>query len=331
LYEVKIFKLAFEKHMPGLILMKQQGKAYLYAGTAVLMWSTVGSAFKLTLRYISPVQMLLISSFISILVMLSIAIIQGKWKLILASRSKDLRNSALFGFLNPLLFYVVLFNSYDILLTQEAMVLNFTWPVTLTILSMLILKQKIRTIDFVAIFICLIGIVVIGTDGRVMSLRFGNPLGVTLALSSTVIWAFFWIFNMKDTRDEVVKLLLNFIFGFIYILILTMLPVWKGENAWNTTPGIPGLIDILSLQSGFYNAILGCVYIGIFEMGVAYVLWMKGLQLSVTTARVSSLIFIAPFVSLIIINLAVGESIHLSTLAGLVFIVGGLVMQRLIK
>ncbi len=296
--------------------MQQQNKAYLYAGTAVLMWSTVGSAFKLTLRYLDPLHMLLFASFISILVLLVIMIVQGKWHLVKISTGKDILYSAILGLLNPCLFYIVLFNAYDILLTQEAMVLNFTWPVTLTILSILFLKQKIGWKSLLAIFISFIGIIIIATNGKIGIMKFTSPAGVTLALGSTVIWSLFWIFNIKDKRDEVVKLLLNFLFGFIYILIIVVITEKQGVFAFEHGPW--------SLKP-----LAGVFYIGLFEMGIAYVSWLKGLQLSVTTAKVSSLIFFAPFISLVIINLAVGEAIHWSTLAGLVFIVGGIVLQRI--
>ena len=38
--------------------MEKQKKAYLYALTSVLLWSTVASAFKITLRWVSPVELL---------------------------------------------------------------------------------------------------------------------------------------------------------------------------------------------------------------------------------------------------------------------------------
>lgn len=291
--------------------MKQQNKAYLFAGTAVLMWSTVGSAFKLTLRYVSPIQMLLFASFISILVLLIILIQQKKLYLLHSSSLRDIIFSALNALLNPFLFYIILFYAYDLLLTQEAMVLNFTWPVTLTILSIFILKQHIRWKSMLAIFISFIGIVIIATKGDIFSLRFSNPAGVALALGSTVVWSLFWIVNIRDRRDEVIKLFLNFFFGFFYILITSL---WMGN-----------------LVMPPWQAILGVSYIGTFEMGIAYVFWMKGLRLSSTTARVSNLIFMAPFISLIIINLTVGEPLLWSTLAGLAFITGGIVMQRMLR
>jgi drug/metabolite transporter (DMT)-like permease len=291
--------------------MTRQNKAYLFAGTAVLMWSTVGSAFKLTLSYLSPIQMLLYASFVSILVLFVILVIQKKLPLLFSSGRKKVFQSAMNGLLNPFLFYIVLFNAYDLLLTQEAMVLNFTWPVTLTLLSILILKQRIGWKSLLAIFISFIGIAFIATKGNPVSLRFSNPTGVALALGSTIIWSLFWIINIRDKRDEIIKLFLSFFFGFIYILVAAI------------------ILNILAFPS--WKAIVGAIYIGLFEMGIAYVFWLKGLQLSSTTAKVSNLIFLAPFISLIIINLTVGERILWSTFAGLGFITLGIILQRRIN
>jgi drug/metabolite transporter (DMT)-like permease len=201
-----------------------------------------------------------------------------------------------------------LFNAYDLLLTQEAMVLNFTWPVTLTLLSILILKQRIGWKSLLAILVSFIGIMVIATNGSPLSLRFSNPSGVILALSSTIIGSFFWIINIRDHRDEAVKLFLNFFFGFIYILVTAI------------------MLKVVIIPS--WQAVAGIIYIGLFEMGIAYVFWLKGLQLSSTTAKVSNMIFMAPFLSLIIINVTVGEPIRWSTFAGLAFITAGIVLQR---
>jgi drug/metabolite transporter (DMT)-like permease len=66
-------------------------------------------------------------------------------------------------------------------------------------------------------------------------------------------------------------------------------------------------------------------------MGITYVLWMKALKLSSTTAKVSNLVYISPFLSLMFVSIAVGETIYLYTIAGLVLIVGGIVIQRLVK
>jgi drug/metabolite transporter (DMT)-like permease len=76
--------------------------------------------------------------------------------------------------------------------------------------------------------------------------------------------------------------------------------------------------------------LLGAVYIGFFEMGITFVVWLKALRLSETTAQVSNLIYLVPFLSLIVIYFTIGETILPSTIIGLVFIVSGVLLQRYI-
>ena len=128
-----------------------------------------------------------------------------------------------------------------------------------------------------------------------------------LALGSSIIWGFFWILNMKVQKDELVKLFINFAFGFIMIAITTL---------------IFGKIQVLSL-----NGLLGVCYIGSFEMGITFIFWLMALKYSKTTAQVSSLIYLSPFLSLFIINLVLGEKILFSTLIGLCLIIIGIVIQ----
>ena len=58
--------------------MDRQTKAYIYAGCAVLMWSTVASAFKVSLRYVEVPHMLLYATLVSALVFLVVAVWQRK-------------------------------------------------------------------------------------------------------------------------------------------------------------------------------------------------------------------------------------------------------------
>jgi drug/metabolite transporter (DMT)-like permease len=64
-------------------------------------------------------------------------------------------------------------------------------------------------------------------------------------------------------------------------------------------------------------------------MGVTFVLWSMALKLSENTAKVSNLIFMAPFLSLVFIHFLVGEEILPSTFIGLVLIVVGLLIQQI--
>jgi drug/metabolite transporter (DMT)-like permease len=288
--------------------VERQKKAYLFGILAVLLWSTVASAFKISLRYLEPAQLLLFSSMVSTLTLGTILLIQGKFRLLFSFSKKEYLHSAALGFLNPFLYYVVLFKAYDLLPAQEAQPLNYTWAITLGLLSVPLLKQRLTWTDISATFVSYSGVVIISTRGDLVGLEFSNPLGVGLCLGSTIIWALYWIYNTKGKSDPVASLLLNFIFGMPFILIYLLL---------FSSIGLPE-----------YRGLLGGAYVGLFEMGVAFVLWLSALKHTDSTARISNLIFISPFLSLIFIHFLVGEDIFASTFVGLVLIVTGLLLQQ---
>jgi drug/metabolite transporter (DMT)-like permease len=230
----------------------------------------------------------------------------------------ELLNSAFLGLLNPFLYYVVLLKAYELLPAQEAGTLNYIWPLVLVLLSIPMLKQKITGWSILAILVSFFGIILISTHGQVFTFRFTSPVGVMLALGSAIFWALYWIFNMKDRREEVTKLFLNFCFGFLYIFLTIIILRLLGRQ-WNRYPILP------------WQGIVGSVYLGIFEMGITFILWLMALKLSSTTAKVSNLIYLSPFISLILIHFFVGEVILLSTVIGLLFIVGGIIIQQYLK
>jgi drug/metabolite transporter (DMT)-like permease len=291
--------------------VKQQQLAYIYALAATLLWSTIGSAFKITLRFIDFADLLFYASLTSVAVIFVSLLISGKVALLNRLTVKDYLRAALLGALNPFLYYLVLLKAYDLLLAQEAGTLNYIWPVALVLLSIPILKQKIGWMSVVAIFISFTGTIVIGTRGRLLDMQFGNSLGVLLALASAVFWSLYWIYNVKDKKDELVKLFLNFCFGSLFVLIYLL------ATTGIRLPSLPGLA--------------GSVYAGVVEMGITFILWLKALQLSSTTAKVSNLVYLSPFISLIIIRFAVGEEILFSTFIGLTLIVGGIIMQQFVS
>ena len=131
----------------------------------------------------------------------------------------DLWRAALLGFLSPFAYYAVLLKAYSILPAQEAMALNYLWPVALVILSIPMLGQKVTRWEWVALLVSFFGVLVIGTQGQIAQLRFTHPLGDALALGSTVIWALYWNFNVRNKGEDVVKLLLKLAFGRTDLLV----------------------------------------------------------------------------------------------------------------
>jgi drug/metabolite transporter (DMT)-like permease len=291
---------------------RQHKPAYVYAMVAVGFWATSATAFKLSLGHVGQLPLLLFASVASTGVFLVYVVATGKLKLLCVFTAKDYLWSAGLGLLNPFLYYVILFKAYSLLPAQEAQPINFVWPLTLVLLSIPLLGQRIRLTSILAILVSFTGVVVIATHpakpADILHFRFSSGPGVVLALGSTVIWALFWVVNTKDRQDEAVRLFVNFLFASAYIFIVVLLLGQTQVDNW--------------------RGLLGGIYIGLFEMGVTFLVWLKALKNAKTTAHVVNLIYLVPFLSLLVIALVLGERILPSTVVGLVFIVAGIVLQK---
>jgi len=214
--------------------------------------------------------------------------------------------------LNPYLYYVILFTAYSRLRAQEAQSLNYTWALVLPLFSMILCGERFRRKDLVALLISFTGVLLISTKGRILSLDFSDPIGTSLALGSSIIWALYWIVSLKDTRTNTVKLFYNFYVGTLFIMLHVII----------------GRISLFHADFILGPALLLAVWIGIFEMGLTFILWLKALQLTKNTAAISNLIFLSPFLSMFLISGILKESIHMATIIGLVLIVGSNLLQK---
>jgi drug/metabolite transporter (DMT)-like permease len=289
--------------------MDSTKQSYIYAGLAIFFWSTVPTAFKISLGQLEVIPMLTIATFTSTLVLLAVVLASGKTHLILQSSRRELLGSAILGFINPFFYYIILLKAYQLLPAQVAQPLNMIWPIILVFLSVPILKQKIQKKSFVALFISFVGVYIISSQGKLFSHGNSNLTGILLATGSSVFWALYFILNVKDKRDEAIKLLLNFLFGSVYLIIaMTVTGKWS--------------FDIFSIGTA------ASVYVGIFEMGITFLFWLKALQLAATTDRVSNLVYLAPFLSLVFVHFILHEPVYYTTPAGLLLIITGILVQN---
>lgn len=282
-------------------------KALFYVSLAVFFWSTVATAFKLCLQIFNVIQLLFIATITSLIILFLIVIQQKKLPLFKAQTRKQFLLSAFLGLFNPFIYYLVLFKAYDLLPAQIAQPLNYTWVIIFTILTIIILKQKFRVHNLLAILVSFSGVVIISTRGNFFQLPSVHLGGVCLAISTAFLWAIYWIINLKDLRDPIVKLFTNFIFGACYISIITL---QTGNFSFNSKQGI-----------------ITAIYVGLFEMGLTFFLWLKALSLSKNSSSISNFIYLAPFISLIFIYFIVGEKIHPSAIIGLTLIIIGIFIQ----
>lgn len=284
-------------------------KAFLFAILAVLFWSTVPSAFKIGLRHQDTLQLLTGASFTSTLVLGILLLFGKRYKHLTRFRKSDLWFSLLMGLLNPVAYYLILFKAYSILPAQVAQPLNMIWPIVLVLISIPLLKQRISLKSIGAMILSFSGIVVISLQGGTVPKDPENRLGIILALSTSIIWAIYFIYNTRDHKDPVARLFLNFLFASILLLVIGL---------------IRGSLLELSLP-----AIASAIYVGVFEMGVTFVLWLMAMQYAPKADRISNLVFMAPFINLVIVRLVLDETIFMTTLYGIILLISGIYLQNM--
>lgn len=277
-------------------------RATLLALAAVLCWSTVATAFKLGLEVLTPRQLLLQASVFSTLVFLLANTLVGHWRLTPALA----RQAAWLGLLNPLLYYQILFAAYDRLPAQLAQSVNYTWAIVLAVLAVPLLGQRLRARSLIGIAVSYGGvlIIILGIDAH-EALDWHWP-GLVLALGSTLVWALYWLLNARLQAEPIPLMTWSFLFATPFIALLCL--ATDGWPAW-TRATMP------------YGLWVGCV-----EMGMTFLLWLMALRRTRHAARIGQLIFLSPFLSLLLIERVLAEPVPPSSWLGLGVIVAGLLL-----
>jgi len=283
-------------------------RALYYGLCAVLLWSTVATAFKLALRELDVWQLVAWSVCFSCLALFAILWRQGRLALLPRYARETPVYFLLMGLVNPVAYYLVLLRAYDLLPAQQAQAINYTWAITLALLAVPLLGHRLNRRDALALLLGYGGVLVIATRGQVLQLEFDSLEGVALALLSTLVWAIYWLVSTRNRRDPVACLCLNF---------AVAAPVALALCALFSSLAVPG-----------WRALVGAAYVGLFEMGLTFALWSTALRLSSGVSRIGNLIFLSPLVSLVFIATILGEPIHPATLVGLALIIPAVLLQQ---
>lgn len=293
-------------------MITNNAKAVVYTGIAVLSWSTVATAFKIALKYLSNFEMLLVASFTALVILAVSLTVQRKWKQVVLLKRHQWGYFSLLGLLNPVAYYLLLFKAYDLLPAQVAQPVNYIWPILLLVLLALFAGQPIPVKKYIGMFVSLSGVVCISMGAGSDDVSF-SLLGFSLALGSALLWAVYWMINnkYKDSADTTVALFLTFLFGCIYL------------SAGAVVVGC----DLHS-----WSGVLSGMYVGGFEMGIPFLCFGLAIRKTSNPALINQMCYLAPFFSLFFISAILHEQIVWTTYVGLCLIVAGILFnQYLVK
>lgn len=113
--------------------------------------------------------------------------------------------------------------------------------------------------------------------------------------------------SKKNDDEKVLATMFYYAFSFIYVSLFIVL--------------------FSSLPMPTTKEWIGLIWLGVFTSGVAYVFWQLALKYG-DTSKMSNVIFITPFISLVYLVVLTGEEILLSSIIGASLIVTGVLIQN---
>lgn len=185
----------------------------------------------------------------------------------------------------------------------NAIVLQFTAPIFVILLSALFWRKKPRGLDLIACAVVLLGVVCFFVD----SLEAGGTLGNILSLGAGLSYAGVFLLNDLPDSDPI-----SSVFWGDVISVVIGLPFLLGETVWTA----PALISL--------------VILGAFQVGLAYILLTIGLRTTpaVTASLVSG---IEPVLNPILVAVFYHETIGPLSLLGAAIVVGGVLVYNILN
>lgn len=281
--------------------MTDRLQAALLASLCVLLWGLIPVVAKTGQVGLSSEQFLFFSSITSLLVMAAVAGFTGKWRHFMQFSKPDCLKIVANGLLGTWLYYWLLYQGYSLADGVEVLVTQYTWPVTICVLSVVILKEQWHRYKTLAVVLGFSSVVLVLTKGELSSATVSEPLAI------------FWVF--VGASSFALFSVLSKYFHYEPVALTT---------AYFTVATIASGIQ-LSLSGQWQlpaqESLLPILVNGALVNGISYLLWIWAIK-KADMSFATTFTFATPLVSLLYLVLFFSEAFLL--VYGLAFIMATL-------
>ena len=251
--------------------MKSKNKAILYVIICVILWALIPVVSKLGQVDLDNHQFLFWSSLVSFLALLTSTLVTKKAKFFQKYNLKDWVKAVLLGFTGTYLYYILLYFGYANAQGIEILVLQYSWPIFIVLLSRLILNEKLNSKKILSLLFGFLGVILVLTKGNITQIHLDNYYIDILVLLAGLTFAIFSVYSKKVHLEPYTMTTIYFLTATIASFISMF---WFSNFVFPTTQTlIPILVN------------------GLLVNGFSYIFWVKALKESEAS-------FIAPFVFL---------------------------------
>lgn len=281
-------------------------KEYLFAGGAVICWSSVAPITKLLLNDMSSTTVLFLTTAIASLSLFGYNIVRGNRKAFATFRPADYLRLCVMGFMGFFVYNAAYYYGLTLLSAQDACVIIYLWPLATVIFSCFILRERFTAAKLTAALLSFAGAAVVATKGDFGNLANIDFRGVLLCLLAAVSYGLFSAVNKKYDYPQEPAMAVYFavpaVISGIYLLC-------------TKTP-----IHLSGVQTA------GILWMGVIVNAAGYLIWCIAINRG-NTAKISNLAYVTPFLSMILSCIILKEPFSVPTLSGLVLIILGIAVQ----
>ncbi|MEG3659341.1 DMT family transporter [Arenibacter palladensis] len=286
-------------------------KSIVYVLVCVFLWALIPAVSKLGQNGLDNHQFLFWSSLSSLLFFLGIGIYKKNIAhLYKISKNKWLKAISL-GFLGTYLYYVLLYFGYANAPGMEVLIVQYSWPILVAVLSLLILREKLTTPKVISILLGFLGVFMVLTKGNFSQLKFENLTIDLIVFFGAFVFALFSVLSKKNEMNDISLLTIYFLTASVASFIsMNIFSEFK-------TPGL--------------NTITPIVINGFFVNGLSYIFWIKALKIG-EASFIAPFVFLTPVLSSIFLIVIFNEPFYTAYLIGMsCVILGGLLNARKAK
>lgn len=283
-----------------------RARAYLGAVVAVLVWGASFIATKVAVRETDPLTVICVRFGIGTLVLFLAVTLRGGLYL---PPGKDLLTFLAIGVLG-----ITVHQGLQVTGLVTAQASTTAWiitatPLTMALIGWTVLRERVARRQLAGILLGAAGVLLVVARGDWASLAAGTvgSFGDLLVALSTVTWSLFSVYSRRALQRHAAGTMM------LYVMLggwlMAALP-WLARG---------GASQLAHLTGSGWVALL---FLGVFCSALAYVFWYDALRV-LPAARVGSLLYLEPLVTMVVAAALLDEPITSAALAGGVVILVG--------
>lgn len=251
--------------------MQNKPRALAYTLSCVALWALIPVVSKLGQDGLDNHQFLFWSSLVSFVAFAVASAAGGKLPALRSYRAKDWAAMVALALLGTYLYYVLLYFGYAKAEGFEVLVLQYTWPVFIVLLSVPILRERFTVRRALSCALGFAAVVLVLTKGNLSGIKLGNLAVDACVIVGAFSFALFSVLGKKVSFEP-------FTMNAVFFLVATVasfasMMAFSGFAIPSARTALPVTVN------------------GLFVNGFSYVLWVKAL-------RAADASFVAPFVFL---------------------------------